>query len=218
MYSGHLAPILVLSKKYPNVSPFVFSFGVGVLDIAFGILSYFEYEGLTLNPEAGYMGADGYIDYSHSLLGTVILSTLFGIITGQFVPGFLAVFSHFIGDWLVHNQDLVLDPFTKIKIGGTGLWGNHPTFSFYLELTVILLAACFSSKDLPNYSVTGILLYLHWMNRPSAKLVATELANIPKEEVGMKVMISMFIYFGIPALLIGSILTYGHKIKKNKQS
>ncbi|CAO3613503.1 unnamed protein product [Cunninghamella echinulata] len=217
MFAGHFALILILTKKYPKVSPFVFSFGVGLLDIVFGILSYFEYEGLTLNPEAGYMGADIFGDYSHSLFGTLILATLYGVMTRSFVPGFLSVFSHFVTDWMVHNQDISLDPFTRIKIGGTNLWGNYPMIAYILELIIILLTGYLTSSDISHYSAIGVLLCLHYMSRPSAQLVATELGNATKEELGMKIMINMLIYFCVPALIIGGILSYGQKIKKNKQ-
>ncbi|KAI9301918.1 hypothetical protein BJ944DRAFT_270735 [Cunninghamella echinulata] len=218
MYAGHLAPILPLFKMYPNVSPFVFSFGVGFLDYVFGFLSIYGYEGLSLNPEAGRMGVDINVTYSHSIVGTILLSSIYGMMTGTFLPGFLASASHFVGDWLVHNDDLYLDPFTKAVVGGIGLWGSYPIFSYYFELICCLVCFYFSERDVPTLAAMCYILYIHFTMRPNATTLAGELLKVPEQERGIQTCKAMVIYFTIPAVIIGSILTYGNSLKrKNKQ-
>ncbi|CAO3636451.1 unnamed protein product [Cunninghamella blakesleeana] len=219
MYAGHLAPILVLNKMYPNVSPFIFSFGVGFLDYVFGVLSVYGYEGLTISPEAGRMGVFINVDYSHSIIGTIILSSIYGLITREFIPGFLASASHFVGDWLVHGDDLFLDPFTKIVVGGTGLWVTQPIFSYYFELMCCLVCFYFSERDNPTLVAMCYILYIHFTMRPGGgATLAGELLKVPEDQRGMQTCIAMVVYFTVPAIIIGSILIYGKRLKnKNKQ-
>lgn len=213
MYAGHFAPITILQKMYPEVSPFVFTIGVGFLDITFGLLSYYGFEGFFKNPESGSMGVDIHCNYSHSLIGSIILSLIYGIVTGTFIPGFLASFSHFICDWLVHNKDLPLDPYTNIMIGGTELWSSYPILSYYFEMIFCIIFALFSKKDISTISANIFILLLHLSMHSITPKIFSKILNLPelyKRRYTAIVMISSFV---IPAIVIGLILNRKNKNK-----
>lgn len=216
MYAGHFAPITVIQRRYPDVSPFVFTIGVGFLDIIFGILSYYGFEGFYNNPNSGLLGADISCNYSHSLIGSIILSIFYGIITRSFVPGFLSSFSHFIGDWLIHNEDLPLDPYTNIMIGGTKMWGNFPIFSFYFEAVFCIICGYYSSRDNPTIIANVFILILHLFMYPSGESMPSKiskLAEMDKRKYTFIIVVSSFV---IPGIIIGFILNLRKKNNDNK--
>ncbi|CAO3615136.1 unnamed protein product [Mucor hiemalis] len=216
MFAGHFGPVTVLQKYYPKTSPYVLTIGVCFLDIVFGLLSYFGVEGWTANPLAGALGATLHCRFSHSLIGSVLLSVFYGVVTKSFVPGFLASFSHFIGDWLVHNQDLPLHPFSKIMVGGTNMWGNYPTFAFYFELAFCVFCALLSSKDRSTLIASGFIIFLHVSSQSTtATLVGkiVSLSDVLRQRYTALLIISSFM---IPALILGYILQSRQRLNKIK--
>ena len=109
MYAGHFGLVLLFQAYFPHINSFLFTFGVGLADIIFGFLAYLNLEGVSINPKAGFLGVDLHCSYSHSLLGSLIISGLWGCLginNNTFLPLFFSSFSHFILDWIVHNRDL----------------------------------------------------------------------------------------------------------------
>lgn len=216
MFAGHFAPVTLLQKYYPKVSPFVFTIGVCFLDLVFGLLSFSGVEGWTANPFAGSLGATLHCRFSHSLAGSIFLSVIYGVLTKSFVPGFLASFSHFIEDWLVHNQDLHLHPFSKIMVGGTNMWGNYPTFAFYFELAFCVLCALLSSKDKSSLTANGFIIFLHVSSHSMTAVLVKKivsLSDVPRQRYTTLLIISSFT---IPALILGYILQSRQRINKHK--
>lgn len=139
-------------------------FGVTVLDLTFGVLPLFGVEKFSKSDNAGILGVDIHCSYSHSLLSSLVISALYAFGTGSSIPGFVASFSHFIVDWSVHNSDLLLDPFSKVVVGGTGLWGKHPTLTFYIDSVFCVLCALQTPKD--KWTLLGdiFLIACHYAN------------------------------------------------------
>jgi hypothetical protein len=215
MYAGHFATSIVFHKLYPNVLPFVFTIGVVFLDIVFGILAYYGVETISENNNAGLISVNLHCNYSHSLIGSIILSSIYGFLSGSFIPAFLSSFSHFIEDWFVHNKDLFLDPYSNIIVGGTSLWSKFPIFSYYFEAILCIFCTIFTSKDISSIIANIYVLYLHWSRRPSVSGGLAKVANLP-ENVKREILLKAFLKnFCTPAIIIGSILFKNYYDYKN---
>ncbi len=223
MYAGHFAFALLFQSYFPGVNSFLLTLGVGLLDIIFGFLAYFNLEGVSINPKAGFLGVNLHCPYSHSLVGSLIISLLWGclgIYTNSFLPLFLSSFSHFILDWIVHNRDLELYPKSNIIIGGTEFWSRYPHQTYYFELILCILCsieALRKTTDSLSFSIHDLLLiisicyvfYLHYQRRPATNgQFAQMIKNIPKEKQGpllFKVFMKSFI---IPSISLGTLLYF----------
>jgi hypothetical protein len=223
MYAGHFALALLFQPYFHGVNSFLFTFGVGLLDIIFGILAYFNIEGVTINPKAGLLGVDLYCPYSHSLVTSFIISLLWGCLSvnyNLFLPLFLSSFSHFILDWFVHNRDLELYPKSNIFIGGTQFWSKHPHGTYYFELVLCALCSIVTLRnDSQNlrFNLHGIFLiisicyvfYLHYQRRPATSgRLAQMLKTIPKEKQGPILSKTFMASFMIPAIILGTLLCF----------
>lgn len=215
MYAGHFAAVPIIRNYYPNVSPFTLTFGVIFLDLAFASLTFLGFEGFTLNPHAGALGIDIHCKYSHSLLGSIILSVIYGTATGSFTPAFLASLSHFVGDWLVHNLDLPLDPFSGIMIGGTSIWGNYPTFAYYFELLFCIVLGLFGPKDGTKLYFILSTALLHLTSHDSSKALLIKTLSMPSESDRQKyTALAISSSFIIPAILLAYLIRKT-KVKTN---
>ncbi|KAI9299652.1 hypothetical protein BJ944DRAFT_292229 [Cunninghamella echinulata] len=208
--NGHFATSIVLHKVYPDVLPFILTVGVGLLDLTFGVLAYYGLETITDNPKAGLISVDLHCPYSHSLIGSFIISSIYGLLSGgSFLPAFLSSFSHFAEDWIVHNKDLFLDPYSNILVGGTTLWSHFPIFTYYLEALFCVGCALFTSKDI--FSIIA--------NVPSAAGGLAKVANL-QDDIKQEVLLKTFLNnFGVPAIIIGFLLFknyYGYRLKLKK--
>lgn len=217
MYAGHFAPVTLLHSRYPNVSPYVLAVGVCFLDITFGLLSFFGVEGFTKNDNAQVLGVNIHCDYSHSIVGSVILSVFYGVATGTPVPGFLASFSHFIGDWLVHDSDLPLDPFSKIMVGGTGLWKSYPVISFFFEVSLCVICAIFASKDKWTLLTNAFIVTLHLGNAQIVHRLLDTIMEMDTASQQRYICLVILSSFMIPAMLIGYFLQRANKEKALKK-
>lgn len=138
MYVGHFAIGLAIKARYPKVPALPIMMGVGFLDLLDGIFIVLGWDRVTANLASGpYLFFDlTFIDWDHSLLMAVVLSCLWALFFLRdkwvaLVAG-VAVFSHFLADWPMHNADLALYPFAQTHLG-FGLWGKLGTASWVLE-------------------------------------------------------------------------------------
>jgi hypothetical protein len=220
MYAGHFALALLFHSYYPEINSFLFTFGVGLLDIIFGCLAYFNLEGLIINPKAGFLGVDIYAPYSHSLVGSLIISFLWGCLglnDSTFLPLFYSSFSHFILDWVVHNHDMELYPKSNIIIGGTKFWSRYPHETYYFELIICVLCSIqtlrrtndglsFSIQRLLLIISIGYILYLHYQRRPATSgRLAQTMKTVPKEKHGPLLFTIFMKSFIIPAIILGTL-------------
>jgi hypothetical protein len=146
MFVGHYAVSFYLKTKEPRVPLWVLLVAVQLVDVIWGLLVLAGVERFALVP--GITAASPldliFVPYTHSLIAALGWSLLAfwlwlrlqpgtgGIRAGAIVG--LAVFSHWIADFLVHRPDLPLyDNSHKV---GLGLW-NYPAISFPLEIGLL---------------------------------------------------------------------------------
>ena len=138
MYVGHFACGVALWAVRPRTPPWVPLVGIGVLDILNGIGVAAGLERISPAPDEPLGLALDYIDWDHSLLMALVWSLAFAVAVGwkngrgAAVIGGLAVFSHFVGDVLVHNGDLALWPGSEVHLG-LWLWHLFPVGSWFIE-------------------------------------------------------------------------------------
>jgi hypothetical protein len=151
MIAGHFGLAAAVKGKAPSVPLWALMLASQWLDVVFAVLFAAGFEGLT--PVAGtkpgaYGAAIIHADYTHSLVGALILSLLFGAVAAlrygrrsAIVLGLVA-FSHWILDLPMHRADMPILP------GGVGdlprlgleLW-RWPVASALLELALVLVGA-----------------------------------------------------------------------------
>jgi membrane-bound metal-dependent hydrolase YbcI (DUF457 family) len=141
MYAGHFASALALKAKVPRAPTWGLLVGVGVLDLLFGPFVLAGIERVSLTPGVSPGFSLDHIDWSHSLLMSVVWSVLFGaafLRRGRTVAIVMAVavFSHFVLDLVVHPADMALWPGSSVHLG-LGLWRTMPLGWWFVELAVI---------------------------------------------------------------------------------
>ena len=177
MFAGHLAAGLALKKVDRRINLGWLFFAALFHDFLLGILVFLGVEQVIIPMDFAQKHYLTFIfPYSHSLAGSFVWSLRAFGITYAFLPRWtpqervrggltlsLAVFTHFVFDWIVHIPDLPLWSNASPKIG-LGLWNNLP---FALTLEVALVVAGFvlylvtvkPKSNLNRYGL-GILLLL----------------------------------------------------------
>lgn len=138
MYVGHFAIGLALKARFPRTPAIPIMIGIGFMDILDGIFIMLGWDRVTPNLHSGpYLFFDlTFIDWDHSLLAAIFWSVVWGacFLKDRRVAAIaaVAVFSHFLADWPMHNNDLALFPLAASHIG-LGLWGKLGTWSWVIE-------------------------------------------------------------------------------------
>jgi hypothetical protein len=146
------------------------------LDVVFVPLLLLKIETIETLPGDGYGRSVIHADYTHSLLGALILSALFGGFfawrwgrrLGLLLGG--VAFSHWVLDLIVHRADLPILPANAggLPLLGFGLW-KVPVASIGLEAALLVVgvflywrtarsAAARRSSRISPALVTGVLL------------------------------------------------------------
>lgn len=178
MYVGHFAAGFAIKGARPQAPTWGLLIGVGVLDILFGPFVLFGIERVTMTPGVAPGFSLDYIDWSHSLAMSLVWALLYGAAflkrgRAEAMAMGIAVFSHFVLDWVMHPGDLALWPGSAVHVG-LGLWRLFPQGWWLVELAFI--AACwfyylrrargaqtFGGRP---YAVGVALLALHVFNSP----------------------------------------------------
>jgi hypothetical protein len=149
MYVGHFAIGVAVKSVSPKTPTLPIMLGVGLMDIFDGLFIIAGADRVTPNLNSGpYLFFDlTFIDWDHSLLMTVMLSLVWASLFWRdkrtaWIAG-LAVFSHFLADWPLHNHDLALYPYSDEHLG-YGLWGKLGTISWLLEGAFCLALIAFA--------------------------------------------------------------------------
>jgi hypothetical protein len=150
MIAGHFGFAAIVKSREPQVPLWSLMLATVWLDIVFVPLFVMGIE--TVKPVAGLHGGYGeniiYADYTHSLIGALILSLAFGLIFGvrwgkrcAIVLGFVS-FSHWLLDLLVHREDMPILPGNAGSLPrlGLGLW-QFKSDSILAELLLLILGA-----------------------------------------------------------------------------
>ena len=137
MYAGHYAAGLVIKARVPESPTWALLLGTTVLDLLWAPFTASGWETWETN--------NVQIPWSHSLLMSAVWGLVYGLLflnknTAVRVALGLAVFSHFVGDFLVHERHLTFYPGSSVRFG-TGLgqapWGP----GWKLELAFILISS-----------------------------------------------------------------------------
>lgn len=155
MIAGHFGFAALVKSREQRVPLWALMLATVWLDIIFVPLLLARIE--TLQPVPGLSGGYGeniiHADYTHSLVGALALSAIFGLAFAvrwgkrcATILGLVA-FSHWILDLFMHRHDMPLFP---------GNWGHFPKFGFGLwqirsgsiiaELVLVLIGAWFYGR------------------------------------------------------------------------
>lgn len=151
MIAGHFGFAAGVKGRAPSVPLWALMLACQWLDVVFVVLFAAGIEGLT--PVAGthpgaYGGSIIHADWTHSLVGALILSLGFGAIFAARYGGRsatilgLVAFSHWILDVLMHRGDMPILPGGAGDLPhlGFGLW-RYPVASAVLELALVIWGA-----------------------------------------------------------------------------
>jgi membrane-bound metal-dependent hydrolase YbcI (DUF457 family) len=147
MIAGHFALATAARAKYPEVPLWALMVSTQLLDIVFIPLYAAGIEKLVSIGGGGYGETIIHADYTHSLMGALLLSSVAGLIarkwlsqTGSIVIA-AVVFSHWILDLIVHRMDLPILPgnYGNLPLLGFSLWAE-PLISISLEALMIITA------------------------------------------------------------------------------
>jgi membrane-bound metal-dependent hydrolase YbcI (DUF457 family) len=179
MYAGHFAAALAIKAKEPRAPTWALLFGVGFLDVQYGIYEILRIHRFPITPGVSPGFTLDFLDWSHSLALSLAWAGLFSIPfwrggrEAALDVGF-AVFSHFLLDLPMHPPDLALWPHSTVHLG-LGLWKRLPTGWWWVELAVIaLFCAYYVSRARAAKTFGGralwacaVILALHLFNSPS---------------------------------------------------
>jgi membrane-bound metal-dependent hydrolase YbcI (DUF457 family) len=150
MIAGHFGFAAIVKSRETRVPLWSLMLATVWLDIVFVPLLLMKIE--TMQPVAGLHGGYGgniiYADYTHSLLGALVLSAILGLL---FAPRWgkrcaivvgLVAFSHWVLDLLMHRHDMPLLPgnLGNLPRLGFGLW-QFKTASIVVELLLVVFGA-----------------------------------------------------------------------------
>lgn len=150
MIAGHFGFAAAVKARETAVPLWALMLGAVWLDVVFVplLLAGVETIGTAEGLAPGYGNAIIHADYTHSLLGAVILSLLFGgggwLLWGRRAGVVLALvsFSHWVLDLLVHRMDMPILPanWGDLPRLGFGLW-QWPWITAAIELALVALGA-----------------------------------------------------------------------------
>ncbi|HHY48381.1 MAG TPA: permease [Alphaproteobacteria bacterium] len=150
MITGHFGLAAAVKSRATSVPLWALMLGTVWLDVVFVplLLAGIETIGTAEGLSPGYGNAVIHADYTHSLVGAVLLSALFGwggwALWGRRAGVVLALvsFSHWVLDLLVHRMDMPLLPanWGDLPRLGFGLW-QWPWLTAAIELALIVLGA-----------------------------------------------------------------------------
>jgi hypothetical protein len=150
MISGHFGLAAAVKSQEPQAPLWALMLATAWLDVLFIPLLLAGIE--TIDPVPGTGGGYGnmiiHADYTHSLVGALVIAVLFGLVaavpwgrrTGAVLGG--VVFSHWLLDLVVHHSDM---PILPGNIGdlprlGFGLW-QVPTATIVVELALVVIGS-----------------------------------------------------------------------------
>lgn len=150
MIAGHFGLAAAVKSREPEVPTWALMLATQWLDVVFVPLVGAGIEGLAPVPgmSEGYGRVIIHADYTHSLLGALVLAALFG---GAFAVRWgkragvvlgAVVFSHWLLDLLMHRADMPLLPggagdFPRL---GFGLW-RQPVLAAIVELILVVVGS-----------------------------------------------------------------------------
>jgi hypothetical protein len=163
MFIGHYGAGFAGKKIENQPSLGTMFFAAQFLDLIWPVFILTGIEKVKIVP--GLMAANPldftYYPYSHSLFFSVVWGILFGAVyflvrknlKGSVLLGSLVV-SHWMLDLIVHRPDLLIFPWSNLKVG-LSLWNSVPV-SFVLEVLIFSFGAFFYISTTKTKNKTGI--------------------------------------------------------------
>ena len=141
MIAGHFGFAAGVKSRETGAPLWALMLACQWLDVVFVPLYALGFERMEVIAPGGYGRVIIHADWSHSLLGALVLSALLGLFfrgRTRFVVAAVA-FSHWLLDLLVHRADLPLLPANAghLPLLGLGLW-RWPSAAAGLELVLVL--------------------------------------------------------------------------------
>lgn len=190
MMAGHFGLAAAVKARVPEVPLWSLMLATAWLDIVFVPLLIMEIEGFEMLPgaESAYGNLIIHAPYTHSLLGALLLSGIFGSVAGWrwgFRAGLVlagVAFSHWLLDLLVHHPDMPFLPGNAfdLPLMGLGLW-RFPLLTMAVEAALVVGGA-----------------FLYWR--------AAERVTGPHRGIVSPVLVAGLIALSGLALLVPSIL------------
>jgi hypothetical protein len=178
VYAGHFAAGLALKARVPRAPTWGILIGVGFLDLLFGPFVLLGLEQVSVTPGVSPGFSLDYIDWSHSLVMSLLWSALFGALFLRWGRGVATVmaaaaFSHFLLDVPMHPSDMALWPNSEAHLG-FGLWQALPVGWWFVELGVVAALGAYylhRARDSDEFGRRPVLalfvvLVLHVSNSP----------------------------------------------------
>ena len=150
MFAGHLGAGLIFKRFNPKVNLGIIFLAVSFLDLVLWVFILAGVEYLVVPPDFRHRHyLTFFFPYSHGLLSSLIWSALAGLMWYRLrkfpaaerlhssIIIALAIFSHFILDFLVHIPEMPLLGATSYQMG-LGLW-NHLPLALALEASIALV-------------------------------------------------------------------------------
>ncbi len=145
MFAGHFALAAAVRSKSQRVPLWALMLGTQLIDILFVPLYLTNYETIKNVTDSNYGEGIIYAFYSHSLIGTLFIAFLAGLLSscfwgrkGSLIFGSV-IFSHWLLDLLVHRKDLAIFPgnLGELPLLGFGLW-KYERISILIESALII--------------------------------------------------------------------------------
>lgn len=145
MFVGHYGAAYAIKRWRPDVSILTLFIAVQLIDVVWSVLVFAGVEKVRIVPGITQTNSLDlyYMPYTHSLLAALVWATASGaaysrikrVAASAGVAVGIAVFSHWVFDFLVHRPDLPLyDNTKKVGLG----WWNFPKFALLLEVSFLL--------------------------------------------------------------------------------
>lgn len=145
MFVGHYGPSFAIKSLRPAIPLWLLFIAVQLVDMAWAVLVLLGVEKVRIVPEITASNPLDlyYMPYTHSLVAAIFWSVVVAVLV-RLLPRVatrsaavwigVAVFSHWVLDFLVHRPDLPLYG-NSMKIG-LGLW-NYPAVALSLEAALL---------------------------------------------------------------------------------
>ncbi|UOF00597.1 hypothetical protein [Bdellovibrio reynosensis] len=156
MFLSHFGVAFAAKKIAPKISLGTLVLGCQLMDLVWPMLVLLGIEKVSVQPGAtayNYLNFESY-PYSHSLVGSLLLSALAAIVYFLVNPKKLCavilgavVFSHWILDYISHRPDLPITDDLSQKVG-LGLWNSIPA-TVFVELLFFFVGVFIYLKSYP---------------------------------------------------------------------
>ena len=149
MIAGHFGFAAVVKSRERSAPLWALMLATVWLDVVFTPLFLAHWETVQpISTHAGYGGSIIHADYTHSIVGMLVLSVALGAMflprMGRRVALVIALVSasHWVLDLVVHRPDMPVLPgnFGNLPYLGLGLW-NHPRAAACVELVLVVAGA-----------------------------------------------------------------------------